>query len=154
MLEKIVVLKVKAAAPKGEGVLETTSTAPDEDAVEIKLYARAPAGECQLKLWDHHGQNPTVLKPKNPPVVIGGKPEHTWPISEPLEKLDGRTLTWWIRLVSDVSTTFELRLEVLRGGRPLPDGSFSYSGPLDESEFEERDGRFHFKVIHTPYPAA
>jgi len=73
MLEKIVVLKVKAAAPKGEGVLETTSTAPDEDAVEIKLYARAPAGECQLKLWDHHGQNPTVLEPKNPPVVIGGK---------------------------------------------------------------------------------
>ena len=147
MLEKIVVLKGKAAAAKGEGVLETTSTAPDEDVVQIILHARAPEGECQLKLWDHHGQNPRVLEPENPPAVIAGKTEHKWRIAEPLAELDGSTLTWWIRLASDASTTFELHLQVQQGGEPLRDGSFSYSGPLDESEFEERDGRFHFKVV-------
>ena len=82
-----------------------------------------------------------------PPAVIAGETQHEWRIAEPPGALDGTTLTWWIRLLSDVSTTFELRLEVLQGGKPLPDGTFSYSGPMDEAEFEERDGRFHFKVV-------
>jgi hypothetical protein len=144
VLEKIVKLYGAAAAAKGD--TEKALAASDENAVAIRLFARAPEGECQLKLWDHHGRNPRVLEPLKPPAVIAGETQHEWRIAEPPGELDGTTLTWWIRLLSDVSTTFELRLEVLQGGKPLPDGSFSYSGPLDESEFEERDGRFHFKV--------
>jgi len=139
MLDKVVKLhRAGAVAPQK----------PDQAAllqsgeVAIRVIARAPEGHCQLKLWDPRGRDPKPLEPRE----FREKDDHTWRLTESLDDLDGRTLTWSVRFFAPRPGRFELRVQVLHNGAEQPGGQFFYSGPLEASEIEARDGRFHFTI--------
>jgi len=111
------------------------------ETLSVSLEVSAPEVEAQAKLWDQEGRAPEVLG-----QLIKGKNLYEWPIPKPIDQLDGWTLTWWVRLASDESTRFSVTLKVQQGGETLPKGTFTYSGPLEADEMQERSGRFHFKV--------
>jgi hypothetical protein len=149
MLDKIVKLRISGAAdPKTD--YQATQQAPIQPApqqsgeVAVRVTARAPEGQCQLKLWDPHGRIPVPLEPS--PWKFQHQGEYPWHLELPLKELNGRTLTWSARFFAPRPSHFELRVQVLHNGAAQPDGLFLYSGPLEASEVEERDGRFHFKV--------
>lgn len=100
--------------------------------VEVDVWTDVPQPQIRLRLWNPEGRDPQV-----PPRLS----ETRWKLENP-DGLAGCTLTWSVRLASDVHSRFELRLQVFRAGKPLPDGNFYYAGPLDG--LEERSGRFHF----------
>lgn len=120
MLDKVVSLAVEGKAEALDASLV------------VAVHTDIPDHKVRLRLWDEFGRNPQPAK-QDPPggarwLLQGVRP--------------GCTLTWSVRLASQQRDRFELRLEVLRDERPLPGGSFSYSGPLEG--IEERNGRFHF----------
>jgi hypothetical protein len=96
------------------------------------------------------GEAPGVAKAMPGPgtVTVRLKSPHEWRIPQSIDELDGCTVTWWVRLATDQSTRFKVNLEVQRGGKALPEGTFVCSGPLEAAEMQERSGRFHFKVIN------
>ena len=139
MLDKVV--KLHRA---GSVALEKTDQAAllQSGEVAVRVIARAPEGHCQLKLWDPHGRDPKPLGSRE----FRENDDHTWHLDESLNDLDGRTLTWSVRFFTPRPDRFELSVAVLLDGTAVRDGVFVYSGPLEASEVEERDGRFHFKV--------
>jgi hypothetical protein len=139
MLDKVVKLH-RAGAVTSQ---KFDQTAPQQSGeVSVRVIARAPEGHCQLKLWNPQGRDPKPLEPSK----FREKDDHTWRLEKSLDDLDGRTLTWSVRFFAPRPDRFELRVQVLHNGAEQPDGQFFYSGPLEASEVEERDGRFHFKV--------
>lgn len=126
MLDKVVSLAVYEVKPDAEA-----AAAPDVE-VEVQLRPDIRHPQIRLRLWDKDGRNPQV------PQQVSLQPAR-WK----LENVHpGSTLTWLVRLVSTEHSHFELRLQVFQAGAALPDGNFSYSGPLEG--LEERSGRFHF----------
>jgi hypothetical protein len=117
---------------------------PGPGTVTVRLEASAPEVEAEAKLWNPEGRAPILLAP----LFISGKSPHEWRIPQSIDELDGCTVTWWVRLATDQSTRFKVNLEVQRGGKALPEGTFVCSGPLEAAEMQERSGRFHFKVIN------
>ena len=139
MLDKVVTLHRAGAVT----LHKFDQTAPQQSGeVAVRVVARAPERHCQLKLWDPRGRNPVPLEPWEFPK----KDDHTWRLEKSLDELDGCTLTWSVRFFAPQADRFELRVQVLHNGAEQPGGQFFYSGPLEASEIEARDGRFHFKV--------
>lgn len=116
----------------------------DAGVARVVLYACAPERDCEIKLWDSRGRNPELLTPERRPAGPGAE-DFDCPIPYSVEDLDGRTVTWSVRLSSPRADSFELRVEVFQGATSMAEGQFSYAGPLDAGEIEERTGRFHFK---------
>lgn len=151
MLDKVITLRsVKATALEADSqavthaLTETAAQQSGKVAVRVVagVVANAAKRHCQLKLWDPHGRNPEALEP----CEFVDTNEKTWDFKERPDELNGRTLTWSVRLFAPEAGRFELIVEVLQGGKVVTDGFFRYSGPLEASEIEERTGRFHFTV--------
>jgi hypothetical protein len=120
-----------------EKVIELASQGSSE--VVVRLRVRAPKWAPEAKLWDRHGRNPERLDEVE---RTGSGCE--WHLKGDVADLDGRTLSWWVRVQAKEPARFELRVDVMRDGEVLRNGDFHYAGALEESEVEDLSGRFHF----------
>jgi hypothetical protein len=110
--------------------------------VALKLEASAPRGRWRLRLWDANGRNPVrVQAPKGDDFGNAYGPST---VTLPGDNLDGKTLTWVVRLQGTGS--YKVQMTILQDGEPASGGEFIYTGPL--AGVEEITGRFHFNLVN------
>jgi hypothetical protein len=158
VLETVIKLRASAVALASTGAKTKPLHALTESlsVVALKVSARAPEGECRLRLWDEDGRS-------RDPVGQDELDHWQWNFSHstdrtvelkdsqlgflPPAKLQNRTITWSVRVFAsapDSGERYELRIKLLQDGVDLPNGTFDYSGPLRDDQ--ELTGRFHFKL--------
>ncbi|MDX1375104.1 MAG: hypothetical protein R3357_06035 [Burkholderiales bacterium] len=137
----------------GRDAIERYGVDAGAGTARLVVYVCAPERACEIRLWNLHGRRPKLLEKES--VAGPSDPEiETFQcrMPDPIDKLDGLTVTWVARLRSETAGTFELRVDVYQGAYPLPEARFAYSGPLEAGAITERSGRFHFKY-DAPQPS-
>lgn len=158
MLETVIKLRAIAvsAASTEEKAYSLHGLAEVLSVVAVKVSARAPEGECRLRLWDEDGRSKDPVgqdELDHWQWNFSGSTDKTVELRDPQlgllppAKLRKRTVTWSVRVFAsepDSIERYELRIKLLQDGEELPDGTFVYSGPL--SDDQELTGRFHFEL--------